>query len=1088
VWKLPDTWGIPAKGHFESMGPNQYGHTRSFQEGSTRHVIEMQSDLQQHLAPLSEGAIKQIETEITEIGVGLDRLGSVSDVLRNSGRQLRPVLQQWRDIWPAMRFTPRYKVGSWVAEHIGTLNDTALRRLDGAGAIETLEGAEAAIKAAYDLKAGTTQYNSKTKGWEKIESFKIGPRNLSTKTAEGRLRDLQTGDAWQVEMQVRPVDILGSEPQGEPRTVVEPVSHDNVLHMLTEDGWVPHDVLSLVQDVTAKLRQMRDEQSARLGSEPLKAELREKLRPIGEKVWPRRLVQEEIARAGKEGMDKIRFATADTVSRVEGWPRKDEAYAQGLREAIASPRMSETERAMAEKELAALEGHLAAGKEPELRHAGHQSIYDRYAKDVSNYLKQLGAKDVVDQYGHTWHEVATKAGVPPRMFGKADPTHIAKLAAIGVGAAAGAYFSEEDSKLGGALAGAAAATALLVARPGIERVMKDLRSPDTRIRITHLGDDREELIHRLAIDTVNVINSVAKMVPRVADREHLLRWLRGDRSVPLNAEQQKALPVIRKWFQIQGLGGRTAQAAAKRFTESSKNMTDVLGVMGAFGNAVARSVADTRMLDALESTKDPAGNGLIATPNRAPAGYEHIDHPLLQGYLVHPDIKSSLKLLLDTAHPVAAKRIAWTLLIGTKRALVSFSLFHATALSFAHQAASTNPVKFVKLYAQAVAPRIFGENLFLKTVREQGHAAPLINEAIQGGLTWSKGLESAAAVEDVGNFYAGMYDIARLADNVFPTLGMAVRKVIQINQKFDGFMWDRLHAGMKLDIFADKYTKLLENNAKAYAENPGKVKLMSKREAANIAAAYSNAIFGGLNWRRAAESVQSKLLRSTALSAASPLSRRIAQVALFAPDWLVSTATPWFVALFGKGTGIKGVLNAQTLADLHRQYLIRSGLYYLVVGDAINYSMSGHHIWDNKNPLQIDLDSQGERHMIFNKHLLEIPHAIQDPQKQTLGKLSFPVKESLNQLFGTEYLAPHKDPRSGQITAGPPMEGSRIGHTLRGLEPISAQQGLGGGTGQGIAGFFGLPIYGKTHEQRMKEAEERRRKRTRQKIDAILER
>jgi hypothetical protein len=38
---------------------------------------------------------------------------------------------------------------------------------------------------------------------------------------------------------------------------------------------------------------------------------------------------------------------------------------------------------------------------------GHQSLYDRYAKETASYLQKLGGKEVVDAEGHTWLEVPT---------------------------------------------------------------------------------------------------------------------------------------------------------------------------------------------------------------------------------------------------------------------------------------------------------------------------------------------------------------------------------------------------------------------------------------------------------------------------------------------------------------------------------------------------------------------------------------------------------------------------------------------------------------------------------------------------------
>ena len=40
--------------------------------------------------------------------------------------------------------------------------------------------------------------------------------------------------------------------------------------------------------------------------------------------WPRRLIREELAKQAKAGASVVRFADADTVAKVEGWPESEE--------------------------------------------------------------------------------------------------------------------------------------------------------------------------------------------------------------------------------------------------------------------------------------------------------------------------------------------------------------------------------------------------------------------------------------------------------------------------------------------------------------------------------------------------------------------------------------------------------------------------------------------------------------------------------------------------------------------------------------------------------------------------------------------
>lgn len=160
----------------------------------------------------------------------------------------------------------------------------------------------------------------------------------------------------------------------------------------------------------------------------LSASVPEAMEPLL-KNWWKRVIREEIAQA-KGG--PVRFATADTVAKVEGWPR-----GQGTEALAGIGRFS-----------------------PE-----HQSIYDRYRDDVEKFLRnELGAKPHTDAQGHTWLEVPSQAGAPggrKQMVGRADLRTMGALAAAS-GAALLADALQDDPSLGvdaaaGVLAGLAVA-------------------------------------------------------------------------------------------------------------------------------------------------------------------------------------------------------------------------------------------------------------------------------------------------------------------------------------------------------------------------------------------------------------------------------------------------------------------------------------------------------------------------------------------------------------------------------------------------------------------------------------------------------
>jgi hypothetical protein len=167
------------------------------------------------------------------------------------------------------------------------------------------------------------------------------------------------------------------------------------------------------------------------------------------KNWERRVIREELSRAASEGKPVVRFADADTVADVEGWARKriinpgtafdsifsgrilvgtragraaDLQYTGNVRvddsgnvTAEAFPRDVTGQRigeatwvATAPSSLSNAVREQFFKKSKELEFPENQGIYDRYSKEVANYLKSLDAKRVVDEMGHGWWEVPVK--------------------------------------------------------------------------------------------------------------------------------------------------------------------------------------------------------------------------------------------------------------------------------------------------------------------------------------------------------------------------------------------------------------------------------------------------------------------------------------------------------------------------------------------------------------------------------------------------------------------------------------------------------------------------------------------------------
>lgn len=212
------------------------------------------------------------------------------------------------------------------------------------------------------------------------------------------------------------------------------------------------------------------------------------------KNWHKRLIREELADAARGDGKVVRFADADTVAKVEGWPTQNDAITLDARRSVeaAERNLSEMEARLhtrsgfspAEQAQArelipviredirrAREAYAAArdSQTPRFR-PEHQGIYDRYSGDVTKFLKQLGGKHVVDSAGHGWWEVpvegskTTPAGPRAQQFGGIDSKLAENVALIGGGAALVAYLSPQEKRARNASAAAAITGLALFAR------------------------------------------------------------------------------------------------------------------------------------------------------------------------------------------------------------------------------------------------------------------------------------------------------------------------------------------------------------------------------------------------------------------------------------------------------------------------------------------------------------------------------------------------------------------------------------------------------------------------------------------------
>ena len=287
---------------------------------------------------------------------------------------------------------------------------------------------------------------------------------------------------------------------------------------------------------------------------------------------------------------------------------------------------------------------------------------------------------------------------------------------------------------------------------------------------------------------------------------------------------------------------------------------------------------------------------------------------------------------------------------------------------------------------------------------------------------------------------------------------------------FDKYTWDYLHTGSKIMV-ADAYLE----KARLQAAKEGKPfdEAASRKEIAS----FVNDSFGGLNWFEAARRTEGEFAKRVAMAAYSPEGRRALQVALFAPDWTISTIRAFSSAL-PKGLnpikwhpveGIKGMVTPTTKADYARLYQFKTAVLYFTLINFINNLTANRDIWDNKDPTRIEWPDGTS--MQAMKHAMEPYHWIADPDKTLSNKLGFIPKALTIGIGGVEYASPTA-PKLVDLS-GPGRLKAAVGTAL----PFQLQAGAAAPEGEGakraLLGTMGFPVYGKTAEQNKQARAER---------------
>ena len=544
---------------------------------------------------------------------------------------------------------------------------------------------------------------------------------------------------------------------------------------------------------------------------------------------------------------------------------------------------------------------------------------------------------------------------------------------------------------------------------------------------------KEGVLHNM-LD--NYVTNLWKDTPA---RQEILDKLKGQVSTPMGTSSRFALqryvPSIAEGKKL-GLEPKTE---------------DISEIMGIYNNSMIRAMANKQLLEGLRKMPmDTKGNMMVMPAKYAPADYVRMDHPLMEGWRVAPDIVKSLDYVYHTFSNNAALTALQGLNALAKRSVFALSMFHPMSLLQAHILA--NPLwkapAGVLDFAKSLAGKSEAHKMYTNGMRGDD-----IDGLLKNGLMVSPpgtSLEKLNMQHDMSNQV--LTNVQDFLNKALPYSGTltagALKKALDFN---DYVVWHGTHFVLKTMTALKAYDRLKDSWAKVLEKNPD-AKVPSNDELYRRAAQFSNDTFGGLNLRRVADDATTELGKSFARAITAPSPQRVAQLMLMAPDWKMST-----IRTFMKSIG-KSSLGTREAADLYRQYIFRGAVLYFTLFNALNNQLSGHNIWENKDPLMLD-NGDGTKTQL-SKHFMEFPELVHDPAKFILNSMGPVPKELFEQLTGKEFLT---------TSGGPPMKGSRIGHAARTFLPITASPDMT--PSQRASGFVGFPQSGMTNEQKARNKE-----------------
>ena len=412
-----------------------------------------------------------------------------------------------------------------------------------------------------------------------------------------------------------------------------------------------------------------------------------------------------------------------------------------------------------------------------------------------------------------------------------------------------------------------------------------------------------------------------------------------------------------------------------------------------YTHAAGKALSTRALITSLETSKIE-GLPLLIRRGTRPVNQNYIEfkHPYFEGKegfpYIHRGMDKSLRMVFDATDEQPLMSALFTTNLMMKRLAVGFSFFHAGALVESMWFAGSkwnfikkilNPRSKAELENLINNPRTY--------VNEFPHA---VNQLEQHGFrdviqfARGSGLQISTP-EDIGfdRFYYNLRGIDTFLKRHFGISSSG--KAEKVFKWFDRITWDRVFTHAKLNTFLTALNKSVQ---------PGDTQAIIYRKAQQ-AAQFSNDAFGGQDWAKLANSIQTPWLKRMMQTTFAPGSRGYMQLLMFAPDWTISN-----IRIIAKS--LPAFEADPQLRRLYQFYFAKAALTYAAAGSALNYAFSGHSLLENVDPTRIDLGN-GEV-LTFSKQLMEPFHWITAPQSTGLKKIGALPRTTIEVLTNKKYL------------------------------------------------------------------------------------